>query len=303
MAQEMSVEFSVSWGEKGLFTMTEIPSPISPVFLNITYRNLSDQSLYCLKVAGGIADLPEIMVFRDAITQNGAKNMLTYPQCKFEEYSKRKYIVGIQSNPYFSSMVSWNVRNDTADHEYKKFIKDAKSPVYDIVLPDANGKIWNDSLFGKPIGGDSAILYDWMCTDVDKIYNAIYTLYYPTDESFKMRNREHYLSDIRQDTIMNTSLRKFVFLKPGETLVEKYNLIGFQIVGGTFTFQLDNTKSLDYVEVQPDVDAIDTYEIVCENNIRHIRKKLPLKVGEYKLFSGNFLNNKTTVSFSGVKIE
>jgi hypothetical protein len=188
--------------------------------------------------------------------------------------------------------LTWDIRNDTTDIEYKIIKETWKRPVYDIVC---------DGCPTGVIGGDTATVNDWIFTTLDNIYNYIYYHYYPEmQEKISRENKEqwrYYSSDITQDTIMNNSIDKCVFLKPGETYVDKYNLIGFQITGGTFTFQLDDTKSLDYVEIEPIKKEDGTYESPNPT------KKLPNQVGEYELFTGEFLTNKVSVQFPGIKLE
>jgi hypothetical protein len=61
-AQDMSIEFSIEWKNSLDFSFKELKDyDIRPAYLNITYRNISDRPLYCLKIADGKADLPEIM--------------------------------------------------------------------------------------------------------------------------------------------------------------------------------------------------------------------------------------------------
>lgn len=287
-AQDISIEFSIEWKDKLDFQFKELEQEsIRPAYLNITYRNISDSSLYCLKITEGIFGLPEIMQWHDHYFNRN------FPLPSDEGYSKRRYFVGFKSNPYYHMNFTWNIRNDTTDIEYK-IIKDWERPFFYSVACD-----------GCPIGligGDTAVINDWLFYTLDDIYNFIYSNYYPEIQKKVNRivkeQRSHYSTDITQDTIMNNSRDKFVFLNPGERYVDKYNLIGFQLAGGTFTFQLDDTQSLDYVELEP------VYEDNNKMDINHqIKKQLPLKVGEYSLFMGNFLTNKVTVHFPGIKMK
>jgi hypothetical protein len=295
IAQDISIEFSIEWKNKLYFQFPEFKNEnIHPAFLNITYRNISEKPLYCSKITDGKADLPEIVMLIDSMPYWDEKSWLRVN----DDYFKRKYFVGFKSQTDYAMHGSWDIRNDTADIEYKIISKTWERPIYDIFVPDENGI---DTLFGKPIGGDTAILYDWLLINLDRIYNAIYQGYYPKIPSKIGKDGEeqwhHYLSDIAQDTIMNNSIDKFVFLKPNETYIHKYNLIGFQITGGTFTFQLDDTKSLDYVETEPVYK--DENKFLTDH---YQRKQLPLKVAEYELFKGKFLTNKVTVQFPGIKL-
>jgi hypothetical protein len=297
VAQDISIEFSIEWGNKLNFQFEKFKDEnIRPAFLNITYRNVSNAPLYCLKITDNRVGLPEVGSFYTP--------HITYPTEKFPyydyNYHKRRYFVDFQSNSTFSIGFTWDVYNDTTDMEYRMIEETLRRPIVDIVGHDVDGNPLPSNDFGRVIGDMNEPLHDGIALTLNGIYNYIYRHYYPEmkDKIGKDGNEQlyHYSTDITKDTIMNNSINKFVFLKPGETYVDKYNLIGFQITGGTFTFQLDDTKSLDYVETG----------LVNEakfGTARYLRKQLPLKVGEYELFTGEFLTNKVTVYFPGIKVK
>jgi hypothetical protein len=283
-AQDISIEFSIEWKDKLDFQFKEFKNGnIHPAYLNITYRNVSDKPLYCLKITEGEAGLPEILWFYDAIAYPAPRFLLNVN----DDFFKRRYFVGFKSNPWYWMGLTWDIRNDTTDIEYKIIKETRERPVYDIVTEGGPTGV---------IGGDTAILNDWLTENLYGIYHYIQDHYYPKiQKKIGKDGKEqtyHYSSDITEDSIMNNSIDKFVFLKSGETCVDKYNLIGFQITGGTFTFQLDDTKSLDYVEVCKTEHTVNHYLI----------KQLPKKVGEYELFSGEFFTNQIRVQFPGIKL-
>jgi len=88
---------------------------------------------------------------------------------------------------------------------------------------------------------------------------------------------ENIISDFLQD--------QFVFLKPFETHIDTYNLIGYKIVEGCFTFLIGQDEIKDYV-VGRGEEWGTTQEI-----------ELPEIVGEYLRYSGAFNTNKVTVCF------
>jgi hypothetical protein len=282
-AQEMSIEFSIEWKDKLNFTFNELADrDLKPTFLNITYRNITSKALYCLKITEGKAGLPEILFFYNFKEPSSERFPIVG-----DDYFKRRYFVGFKNNPDYNMNLTWDIRNDTTDIEYKIIKETRKRPIYDILC---------DGCSTGYIDGDTVTLNDWLFSTLNTIYNYIYNCYYPKTKRDDKAQTSHNSSDITQDTIMNNSINKFVFLKPGETYVDKYNLIGFQITGGTFTFQLDDTKSLDYVETGSVNEA--KFGTAC-----YLRKQLPLKVGEYELFTGEFLTNKVSVSFPGIKLK
>jgi hypothetical protein len=302
-AQQIAIEFTIEWKNALNFNFKEFESKnIHPAYLNIIYRNISEKPLYCLKITDGKFDLPQIIYLFNRKFPINLKEQFPYPDNVFQYY-KKGYIVGFKSNPIYLLAMTWNIRIDTTFIANKTIIKpNLPYPIYDIGFVNEDSIIDN-ALVGK-IAGDTTVskFEDGIFTDIDLIYNYICRHYYPEmkDKTGKDGNEQlyHYSTDITKDTIMNNSTNKFVFLKPEETYVDKYNLIGFQITGGTFTFQLDDTKSLDYVETEP------VYKDESKFGITHyLTKQLPLKVGEYELFTGEFLTNKVTVHFPGIKVK
>ena len=83
------------------------------------------------------------------------------------------------------------------------------------------------------------------------------------------------------ENILSGSIQyQFVFLKPNETHIDTYNLIGYKIVEGCYTFYIGQDEIKKYVL------GTDSIEI-----------ELPSVVGEYQLYSGKFNTNKITVCF------
>ena len=101
----------------------------------------------------------------------------------------------------------------------------------------------------------------------------------------------HEYSDITEDTIKGNSISRFIFLDTYESYTESYSLIGFQLLGGTYTFKLLNDEMLDYVN---------TTQPLGSGKTGFIEKRLPEQVGEFKLYRGNYLSNQVTVYFPGV---
>lgn len=293
-AQQMSIEFSIEWQNALNFNLKGFENKnIHPAYLNITYRNISDKSLYCLKVADGKFDLPQIIHLTDVKYPANPKERFPYPDKMFQ-YHKKGYLVGFKSNPVYQFSLAWNIRMDTTFLANKTIPRpNLPYPISGLIFSDEDDMDYSD--VGRIIG-DTTKYSDNVFMDIDLIYNFIYRHYYPIkQEQTGEEQWYHYSKDITGDTIMSNSINRFVFLKPGEIHTDKYNLIGFQITGGTFTFQLDDTKSLDYVDIEP------VYKDEDKVFIDHfVKKQLPLKIGEYELFEDNFLTNKVTVHFPEV---
>ena len=76
-----------------------------------------------------------------------------------------------------------------------------------------------------------------------------------------------------------------MFLKAGETKEDVYNLTCFDLVKGTYTFILNDSEFSSQVLTE--------WKIGEPNEFL----SLPEKVGEYKLYSGEFTANSVTVTF------
>lgn len=93
-------------------------------------------------------------------------------------------------------------------------------------------------------------------------------------------------SDLHPDSIFN-SVNEFVFLRKGEVHTDIFNLIGFEMVKGTFTFQLNPEPLKNYVFA----------EIVKDEKFTIVESKLPDKVGDYQLFFGEYKSNQISITF------
>ena len=87
-----------------------------------------------------------------------------------------------------------------------------------------------------------------------------------------------------------SNMNKFIFLKAGEIYTDSYNLIGFQMIKGSFMFYISIDSLTDYIYTTPIWD---------NNQSKYVETKtmLPKLVGEYKLYSGKFNTNKITITF------
>ncbi len=96
--------------------------------------------------------------------------------------------------------------------------------------------------------------------------------------------------DVTQFGILNIVNDRFVFLKPEEFYVDTYNLVGFKMIGGNYTFSVFKEQFGDYVYSEP---------IWNKQTQKWIFKKikLPPKVERYSLYGGKFYSNEVTVMF------
>jgi hypothetical protein len=116
------------------------------------------------------------------------------------------------------------------------------------------------------------------------LYDIYEWVYPPRTQVSKNRSHKFVSSDAIPDTIMYGSVNdQFVFLKPNETHIDTYNLIGYKMVEGCFTFSIYKDKIENY--------------LLTFNEKKFEEIKLPPIVGEYYLYSGAFNTNKVTVCF------
>lgn len=241
--QCVSVELSLSWAkEHDIFNEDSLVCVPS---LSITYRNNSETSIYFLKVSDSHLGYP--LLPRGLLLQYPYEDYINPDYRKrainHGNYSGKDFKVIILNRPYYNK--SWEVFNDTLapDGEY----------VTDII---------NDDL-------------------VD-IYEYIFHKHFQKEtDSLKTQKPTFSINESSTGNIVLDNIERFVFLKPGETYSNTFNLIGFQKVGGSFTFDILSSGFDDYVFT----------------DYSSCKIPLPNQVDGYKLYSGSFKSNKITITF------
>lgn len=96
------------------------------------------------------------------------------------------------------------------------------------------------------------------------------------------------LADITEEALASVSEKNFCFLRAGETKEDVYDITALWMVEGIFEFRIINEKFPDNV-------------VVGENphNLRSVGypTKLPDRVGDYQLYSGEFKYDPLTITF------
>lgn len=218
--------------------------------LCITYRNNSSNNYYFLKVSNSRFGYPMLPW----------GTLLQYPIEEYlnPDYLKRAKLHGNYTNQNYNVIIggsplfsrSWIVYNDTLNSEIEHEI--------------------------DMINDDLADIYEYM--------------YRNQADSIEFTKPYFSVSDVNGEMILDVNKGKFVFLKSGEAFTDVYNIVGFKIIQGNFTFYIDPNSLTDYVNTDPVWDS---------NQLKYIEVKtaLPKKVGEYKLYYGNFNTNKITITF------
>jgi len=78
----------------------------------------------------------------------------------------------------------------------------------------------------------------------------------------------------------------FIFLKPGEKVIEYYDLTGFKLLGGTYDFMLDKSQADDFMET----------DFLNEQKV-YKREPLPESLKGYKLYKGIIGTNTARIIF------
>lgn len=249
-SQSVSIELSAKW-VKG-YDIFQKDSTIYYPELIITYRNNSDTNYYFQKVSDSRCGLPML----------SCGTLLQYPIEEYlnPNYLKRAKIHGNYTNENYTVIIGensfskgWIVVNDTSNIDIEQEINMINNELADI-------------------------------------YEYIYRENFNKQPDSLSKYKTHYIeSDIVPDVILEKFKDKFVFLKPGEIYTDTYNLVGFKLLKGCYTFYV-NPFLPEYVYTTPIWD---------ENQSKYIEIKtvLPQVVGEYKLYSGKFNSNKISITF------
>jgi len=254
--QCINVELNVTW-EEGVDIFKK-ESKITIPKLNITYQNDCDKSYYFFKISPKNEDTPKlencILSLHPMEIPSPKKKAKQGTLPNFNPYQSK----GLYANQNFNVIIGiepsvgigWYITGDTIGH-YNE----------------------NENFIGCSL-------------------KSIYENQYPEyNRNYESRYADFVFSDMNLDSILFGSFNDlFVFLKAGDTFTVTYNLLGFQLIEGGFTFMLDKNKIENFITFSPKLDfAITSYG--------HKKIELPAIVGEYHLFSGAINTNKVTVCF------
>jgi hypothetical protein len=124
--------------------------------------------------------------------------------------------------------------------------------------------------------------------EINQILSGIYDSVFQFNESNTIRYDQ--ISDIKERQILGELKNDFIFLLPHSNHVEYYNLSGFKVVGGCYSFALSVIEISDFLFTSP------TWS---NENEKWVFKEVPLpdKVGGYHLYSGYFYTNRIEIKF------
>ena len=98
--------------------------------------------------------------------------------------------------------------------------------------------------------------------------------------------------DVTSYSIAKNSYNDFVFLKKNKSYTEKFNLLGFCLLGGNYTFYVKDQAFPNYV-------LGEEYWNVKEQSWVYQEIPLPLIVNGFNLYAGSFNTNSVSVKFKG----
>jgi hypothetical protein len=254
-SQCVSVELSVNW-KKG-FDVFQKDSMVCFPVLSITYRNNSDVNIYFPKASDSRNELP--MLIKGSLVQYPIEEYLNPDYLKraklHGDYTNKKYKVLIGGSPLF--LKSWLVEKDTLN-------KDTLNTEYEDEIDIINDELAN-------------------------IYEYMHQLNSNTlSDSIGMTKQYFSITDITPDKIIGEFKNRFIFLKPEESITDIYNLYGFSLLKGTYTFHVD-PNSIKGEVLTPVWDN--------QSNYLEVKTALPLKVGKYILYTEPIRSNKIILEF------
>ena len=249
-SQCISIELSVTWTMG--YDIFNKDSTISIPILNITYRNNCNEDYYFLKACYTRDNLPNFfctILYYPSNENYDCHKVMQYNAKMFENQSFNV----IMGGQYYSRF--WEVYCDTIDVAKPHYPHDVNCSL--IALNECI-RLDNESDYLKMI--KQGVIKD----------------------KFEP-------SDVLPENILGSVKERFVFLKSGETNIDTYNLVSFQIVEGCYTFFIDQDDLKNYLTTQE-------YDFNLKKLFNQ-KLELPAIVGEYQLYSGAFNTNKVTVCF------
>lgn len=223
--------------------------------LNITYYNKSELNYYFLKISNSMYGSPSIL----------DSYLLQYPIEDFlhPNYLKRAQLCSNYANEKFNVIIGryqptygdyWEIYSDTVDMETEEGSEDI-------------------------INHELSDIYEYIYRS-NKNYNKnnIDKTYFTKEE-------------ITTENLLNTVNDRFVFLKSRGYYTETFNLVGFALAKGCYTFRIARQKNF--------FSYVLTGSYRDENQSLYIdtSAELPIEVGEYKLYSGEVSSNEITITF------
>lgn len=151
-------------------------------------------------------------------------------------------------------------------------------------MPIPNNKLW----VVLPDSVISSEDEEYEVGEINQILSDIYETVFQFNESSMIKYDQ--ITDIKESQVSGELKEDFVFLLPYSTHAEYYNLSGFKVVGGHYSFALSINEINDFLFTSS------TWNNEEERwEFKEVR--LPVKVGGYQLYSGDFYTNEIKITF------
>lgn len=258
-SQDISINLSIRWNEGPYILNTD--SIVKYPELVVSYTNNSEDNLYFRKFShyrNGFSDFQYYEI----------PDFNFYNPTEDEDHDYREYC---KKHTNYRETIRKVI--DNWQYKDEKYYVIIRLPYVNYQDWEAiNDNVWDDDEIETDfINKKLMIINDYLS---DSIYGII-------DD--RKQHKDYFSeSDITEDAIMDKTNDQFMFLKASESKEDIYNITCFDIVKGTYTFVLDGKKFKDSI-----------FTGWC--NGEHL--PLPKKVGQYKLYSGEFSSNSVTVTF------
>jgi hypothetical protein len=258
------------------------------IFLFILLLGLQIQYLFsqCISIELSVTWQMEVDIFnKDSMVNTPVLNITYHNNCDVSYYF-------FKVSPKKDEKIMIACRALVNYQEPDSLLKNAK------IHGNYANQNFNVTIKNNPLGGgywwierDSADDISHRYIHISCCLDRIYRYLYSEKRNNTERKKPAHLvqTNTRIDEYLYYNEEPFVFLKPDKIHVDTYNLIGYKIVEGCFTFFTEQNRIENYVlgtEYDP------------KKKKTFIKKyELPPVVDEYQLYSGGFNTNKVTVCF------
>lgn len=253
-SQCISIELSVTW-EMG-YDIFNKDSVVNIPKLKITYRNNCDTNYYFKKICESKDSLPQISCLHSSPSPlNRYATLKSFMKDYIlDRHPNQNFRVKLNTGGLFYRNNMWIVVDSDIVDELKRLIAYCNlSELYSYIQLDNERKGLSKKSQKEPV-------------------------------------KFHFEpEDMLPDNLLASVKDQFVFLKSSEEIVDTYNLIGFKLVEGCFTFFIKQNDIKNYVLSQE-------YSSEMKRFV-DIELELPEIVGEYLRYTGAFNTNKVTVCF------
>ncbi|WKL47886.1 hypothetical protein Q1W71_23415 [Flavobacterium pectinovorum] len=160
---------------------------------------------------------------------------------------------------------------------YLKNLKKHTNQKYSVNIPIS--KFHN---YWEVLEADHSIADEHDISFINEQLHFIYDCFYKKNNS----NTKTVEDRISVANIGKIESKYFIFLKPGEKVIEYYDLTGFKLLGGTYDFMLDKNQADDFMET----------DFLSDQKI-YKREALPETLKGYKLYKGLIGTNTARIIF------